>query len=168
MLELLKKNGQYLIYLILLVALAWLFQSSSSKYKLLEQSKKVEIDKLYSEKESLRSQIVVLEKKSITLENSLKKANKQVHMIIKKNADGSSTKEIFSTQNSEHSQNNMNQSASTLTQKDLQINTEKVAQESMKAEESSRTEIKETSRNNNVFLIIGGVALCVITKLCAF
>lgn len=168
MLEKLKNNYKYLIYLILLVVLAYLFQSSSSKYKLLEESKKVEISKLISEKESLRFQISTLEKKQLSLESSLKKANKQYHSIIKKNADGSFTKEVYSTQNSEQSNNSSNQSSVILKQEDLKIDTNKVAQETIKAEESSRTEIKETSRNNNVFMIIGGVALCVITKLCAF
>lgn len=107
MLESIKKNAHYFIYLILLIVLGWVFQSSEKKYELLETKSKIEISKLNEESFKLKSQITSLEKSTIVLQNSLKKANKQLHVIIKKGADGSYSKEIISNSNSEQSNNNI-------------------------------------------------------------
>jgi preprotein translocase subunit SecF len=166
------KNNKLLVFISLtLCVILFLTQSYYKKtesYKL-EISKQLEISrqeniKILNEKYSLIVQMDKLKEENI-------KKNKQLHIIIKKNADGSSTKEI--TNNENYEQNNKEQDK-TITKEDKQkedikIDTKENIKENEVIKEEKKTEIVEKSNGLGSFLLgAGSVVGCVLLHICVF
>lgn len=166
------KNNKMVIFLgIVICVILFLTQSYYKKtesYKL-SLNKQLEISKeqiisITKEKEQLKIDYT----KQLDI---IKKKNKKTNIIIKKNVDGSSTKEIVIDENSEQS-NKSKESLSQESNKEKESITEEnkeSTKESIIVEEEIKKEEVKKGNAVGAFLIgAGSIILCVVTHVCVF
>lgn len=166
MLQKIKENLHHIIYLLLIVMLAYFTQSYYKKYELFEQEKKIEIQKIESEKLELKNKIITLEKESLKIKNELSKKNRSTKITIKQNADGSFLKEISKIEINEIEKSDIDKNKESSKNEDLSINQDINKKELTTVQENVKIEKEEVKKSNGIWMFIGGVAVCVVSGMC--
>lgn len=169
MLETIKNNKLVILLGIIICIILYLTQSYHKKSEEFKLNIKKELE--LSQKESLKYK-EMSEKLSLDitkLKEEVKKKNKNVHVIVKKNADGSSVKEITMNENSEESNKQLDQNSLKVDKNLVELDKQKQLDLSYKFQIQEETRKEEIKKNNNTLLWMGGLlGACIILKKCKF
>lgn len=165
------KNNAFTVFLCVFICIfLYLSRSYYHKSESFKSELNAKIEKEIKINVDLKTKIVEYSINIERLKTELIKKNKKTTISIKKLADGSSTKDIVIDDNFE--QNSFDKEAIKEDKKDTTIELKKEEQTKEKIEVEQKVEIKKEeekqSSTNSVFLIIGGVAVCLLSGICAF